>query len=65
MPPSRFSMSRESAVFVGALLLLLFVSPVADWWAGLKMHWSTPYGLWLLVIAGAFLINGRKDPDEP
>lgn len=65
MPPSRFTIRRESAVFVGALLLLLFVSPIADWWAALDVHWTTPYALWLLVIVAAILNNGWNDPDEP
>lgn len=64
MLPPRFPISKELAVILGALLLLLFVTPVADWWAGASLHWSTPYALWLLVILGALLINRRDDSDE-
>ncbi|MCB1788558.1 MAG: UTP--glucose-1-phosphate uridylyltransferase [Chromatiaceae bacterium] len=65
MLPPRLPISKELAVVLGALLLLLFASPVADWWAHTRFGWLTPYGLWLLVILGALLIHRRNDPDEP
>jgi hypothetical protein len=57
--------SQEIALVLGALLLLLFLSPVADWWAGAALPWVTPYALWMLVIVGALLIHRRDDRDEP
>jgi hypothetical protein len=63
MLPPRFPISKELAVILGALLLLLFLSPVADWWAVPELSWLTPYGLWLLVILGAVLIHRRDDSD--
>ena len=33
MQPPRFPISKELAVILGALLLLLFLSPAAGWWA--------------------------------
>lgn len=65
MLPPRFPISKELAVILGALLLLLFISPVADWWATQGRNWLTPYGLWLLVILGAMLMYRRDDSDEP
>ena len=65
MLPPRFPISEELAVILGALLLLLFVSPVAGWWATRGLSWVTPYGLWLLVILGAVLMHRRDDSDEP
>ena len=65
MLPPRFPISKELSVILGALLLLLFVSPVADWWAARGLNWMTPYGLWLLVILGAVLMFRRDDSDEP
>ena len=65
MLPPRFPISEELAVILGALLLLLFISPVADWWAAPGLSWLTPYGLWLLVILGAVLMHRRDDADEP
>lgn len=65
MFPPRFPISKELAVILGTLLLLLFISPVADWWATRGLSWLTPYGLWLLVILGAALMYRRDDSDEP
>ena len=65
MLPPRFPISKELSVILGALLLLLFISPVADWWATHGLSWMTPYGLWLLVILGAVLMFRREDSDEP
>ncbi len=65
MRPPRFPISRELSVILGALLLLLFIGPVATWWARAGMHWTTPFGLWLLVILGGLLIYLRDPDDEP
>jgi hypothetical protein len=65
MLPPRFPISKELAVILGSLLLLLFISPAADWWATQGLNWLTPYGLWLLVILGAMLMYRRDDSDEP
>lgn len=65
MPPPRLPISEELAVILGGLLLLLFVTPVADWWATAALGWATPYALWLLVILCAVLIHRRDDTDGP
>lgn len=65
MQPPRFPPSREFAVILGLLLLLLFVSPAAGWWSSSAFGWLTPYALWLLVILGAMLMHRRDDSNEP
>jgi len=65
MRAPRFPISKEIAVILGVLLLLFFVSPVADWWADLGLSWTAPYALWLVVIVGALLIYRRDDADGP
>jgi len=65
MLPPRFPISKELAVILGALLLLLFISPVADWWATQGLNSLTPYGLWVLATRGAVLMYRRDDSDEP
>ena len=45
MLPPRFPISNELALILGALLLLFFASPVADWWAVPAfdaMDWENP-----------------------
>ena len=63
MLPPRFPFGKELAVIIGALLLMFFISPVADWWATPALGWLAPYGLWLVVILGAVLIHHRDDSD--
>lgn len=65
MRPPHLPVNRERSVIVGVLLLVLFISPVADWWAGGRVHWITPYALWLLVIVSALLVRDRDGGDEP
>ena len=65
MLPPRLPMRKELAVILGALLMLLFISPVAGWWAAPGLSWLTPYGLWLLVVLAAMLMYRRDDSDEP
>lgn len=65
MLPPRLPISKELAIILSAVLLLLFLSPIADWWASAGLAWTTPYALWLLVILGALLIHRLDDSDEP
>lgn len=65
MRPPRFPISKELAVILGALLLLLFISPAAGWWADPALGWLVPYALWLAVILGAVFIHRWDDSDEP
>ena len=58
------SFPPAALLILGALLVLIFVSPVAGWWATGKLGWTTPYALWLLVILRAVLIHRRDDSDE-
>lgn len=65
MLPPRLPVGKELSVLLSVLLLLLFVSPIAGWWASYGLHWFTPYAIWLAVILGAALIDRGDDPDEP
>jgi hypothetical protein len=60
LPPS-----RELATLIGLLLLLLFASPLAGWWARAPLPWYTAYLLWALVIVLAAALAWRRDGDEP
>jgi hypothetical protein len=63
MPPPKRQYPSELPLIMALLLLLLFASPLADWWAAAGLHWSAPYGLWLLVIFGAYLVARRDRTD--
>ena len=47
----------ESTIIATIFVLLLFLSPVADFWTGLGAPWYTPYLIWLLVIVLTFLLQ--------
>ena len=47
----------ESTVIAIIFVLLLLVSPVVDWWAGLRAAWYAPYLIWLIVILVTFLLQ--------
>lgn len=63
MPAPRRQYRSELPVITALLMLLLFASPLADWWAGAGLHWSLPYGLWALVILGAYAVARRDGSD--
>jgi hypothetical protein len=65
MLPPRAPISKELAAILAALLLLLFVTPMAGWWATGAVGWLTPYALWLLVILGALFIHRWDNSDGP
>ncbi len=56
---------RDLAVLLALLIVLLFASPLADWWAVAGAPWYLPYLLWGAVIALAGLAAARRRPDEP
>lgn len=58
------SSARELAVILGLLLLLLFVSPLADWWSDAELPWYTVYGLWALVILLSALLGWKQSKDD-
>lgn len=64
MRPPRFPISKEFSLILGALLLVMFISPAANWWARTGISWVTPYALWAIVILGAVLMHYRDDSDE-
>lgn len=65
MFPPRRPTNADISVILAGLLLLLFATPIADWWARAGLHWLTPYGLWLAVILLAILGLHWSQQDEP
>lgn len=63
--PNPIHHSRDLAVLLGLLIILLFASPLADWWARAGLAWYAPYLIWAAVIILGAALARRRRPDEP
>lgn len=54
---------RDLAVALGLGFMLLFVSPLTDWWLASEAGWLTPYGLWGGFIGLVYLVSRSADDD--
>jgi hypothetical protein len=51
MPASaRNNFRIERSLIMLAVILLLFVSPLTEFWAALDAPWFSPYLIWLVAI---------------
>ncbi len=51
MPASaRNNFRIERTLIMLALIMLLFVSPLTEFWAALDAPWFSPYLIWLVAI---------------
>jgi len=50
----------DYAIVIALLMLLLFASPLTDWWSRASLPWFLPYVLWLLVILLTALAHWRN-----
>lgn len=41
---------QDHTLLIAALAVLLFHSPLSDWWTGLALPWYALFAPWLLVI---------------
>lgn len=48
---------QDAVVALLLMALLLFASPLVNWWADTGKSWYFPFLLWGLIIAAAFLIQ--------
>ena len=55
----------EHVLIIAGVMLLLFTSPLTDWWARSGLGWLLPYGLWAVVILASALASIRRRKDEP
>lgn len=53
-----------TSLFVFALGLLVFSSPLTKWWAAQNYPWFAPFGLWLALIILIALLLGRRSQHE-
>ncbi len=47
----------ERTLVVLALVLMMFLSPLTEFWASLNAPWYSPYLVWLLAILLVFLLQ--------
>ncbi len=48
------------SVWLFALGMVLFVSPLTVWWGSLEVNWYWPYALWAGYIALIGVMLGRR-----
>ena len=47
----------ESSVIAVVIVLLLLLSPLADFWTAVGAPWYAPYLIWLVIIFLTFLLQ--------
>lgn len=52
------------SLFVFALGLILFASPLTIWWSAQHLPWITPFAIWFALIVLIGLAIGRGSPYE-
>ena len=65
MPMGIQNPNRDLPLILALLMLLLFASPIKDWWTAAGLPWYLPYALWLLVIVLAAWSHWRSHRHEP
>ncbi|MRH77466.1 hypothetical protein GH984_01910 [Spiribacter sp. C176] len=52
-----------TSLLIFALGLLLFSSPLTQWWAEQNYPWFAPFGLWLalIILIGLFIGRGSRN----
>ena len=54
---------RDLVLALGLGFVLLFASPLTDWWLANEAYWLTPYGLWAGFIGLIYLVNRSADDE--
>ena len=49
--------SVERTLVALAVVLMIFLSPLTEFWANLNAPWYSPYLVWLLAILIVFLLQ--------
>jgi len=51
-------------VFLLVLAVYIFSPTIMDWWIETDSAWYRPFLIWLVLIALAFWLDMRRDPNE-
>ena len=51
-------------VFLLVLAVYIFSPTIIDWWIAPDSAWYRPFVVWLALIALAFWLENRRDPNE-
>ena len=57
MSASPTSRMIETSIAITLLLLLVFASPLLDWWSRSGLPWYTPYLFWFGIIVITAIIQ--------
>jgi len=57
MLPTNKSAITERTIIAVVLIVILFISPVSDFWASLNAPWYSPYLAWAAAIFISWLLQ--------
>ena len=57
LPPSNHPHKVERSLIVIVVVLILFLSPLTEFWADLGAPWYSPYLVWSLAIFISWLLQ--------
>ncbi len=57
LPPSQHPHKIERSLIAVVVVLILFLSPLTEFWADLNAPWYSPYLVWSLAILISWLLQ--------
>lgn len=54
----------DRAIFLAIALLLVFSSPLTDWWSDAALPWFFPYMFWFILLIAMALFGWRGRDDD-
>ncbi|MEJ2213695.1 MAG: hypothetical protein P8Y20_06465 [Gammaproteobacteria bacterium] len=58
------SKTIEKSLGLAFLLLLVFASPLMQWWSSAQLPWFTPFLFWLIIILLTAYVNRPTKHDD-
>ena len=54
----------EKSLGLAFLLLIVFASPLTEWWSDAELPWFTPFLFWLVIIVLTAYVNRESKHDD-